>query len=73
MLFEERLSKALGLSEEVKGHDEEYEEYSEKLDEGGKKNKANPWAICHAELGPKKTKKFERCVKSVKKKTGYKD
>jgi len=27
----------------------------------------NPWAICHAQLGPKKTKKFERCVKSVKK------
>ena len=27
----------------------------------------NPWAICHAQLGPKKTRKFERCVKSVKK------
>ena len=27
----------------------------------------NPWAICHAQVGPKKTRKFERCVKSVKK------
>ena len=31
------------------------------------KNKPNPWAICHAQVGPKKTRKFERCVKSVKK------
>lgn len=28
----------------------------------------NPWAVCHAKLGPKKTKKFERCVMDVKKK-----
>lgn len=32
-----------------------------------KKRKPNPWAICHAQVGPKKTRKFERCVKSVKK------
>jgi len=32
-----------------------------------KENKSNPYAICHAQLGPKKTKKFERCVKQVKK------
>lgn len=35
-----------------------------------KKEKANPWAICHAQVGPKKTRKFERCVKSVKKQLG---
>jgi len=35
-----------------------------------KKEKANPWAICHAQVGPKKTKKFERCVQSVKKQLG---
>jgi len=29
--------------------------------------KNNPWAICHAQLGPKKTRKFERCVRDVKK------
>ena len=33
----------------------------------GKKQKPNPWAICHAQVGPKKTRKFERCVQSVKK------
>jgi hypothetical protein len=35
-----------------------------------KKEKANPWAICHAQVGPKKTRKFERCVQSVKKQLG---
>ena len=34
------------------------------------KGKANPWAICHAQVGPKKTRKFERCVQSVKKQLG---
>ena len=32
-----------------------------------KKNKPNPWAICHSQVGPKKTRKFERCVQAVKK------
>jgi hypothetical protein len=32
-----------------------------------KPGQPNPWAICHAQVGPKKTRKFERCVKSVKK------
>jgi hypothetical protein len=32
-----------------------------------KKNEPNPWAICHAQVGPKKTRKFERCVMAVKK------
>jgi hypothetical protein len=32
-----------------------------------KNNQPNPWAICHAQVGPKKTRKFERCVMSVKK------
>ena len=32
-----------------------------------KDKKLNPWAICHAQVGPKKTRKFERCVMSVKK------
>ena len=31
-----------------------------------KDGEPNPWAICHAQVGPKKTRKFERCVKSVK-------
>lgn len=32
-----------------------------------KPGEPNPWAICHAQVGPKKTRKFERCVQSVKK------
>lgn len=31
-----------------------------------KKAKNNPWAICHAQLGPAKNPKFERCVMHVK-------
>lgn len=34
---------------------------------GMTEEKNNPWAICHAQLGPKKNAKFERCVKQVKK------
>lgn len=33
--------------------------------------KGNPWAICHASVGPKKTAKFERCVRDVKVKEAY--
>jgi hypothetical protein len=36
-------------------------------EESEKNDKNNPWAICHAKLGPKKTPKFERCVRDVKK------
>jgi hypothetical protein len=32
-----------------------------------KKSEPNPWAICHSQVGPKKTRKFERCVQAVKK------
>jgi hypothetical protein len=32
-----------------------------------KTDKPNAWAICHAQVGPKRTRKFERCVMSVKK------
>ena len=31
------------------------------------KDRPNAWAICHAQVGPKRTRKFERCVMSVKK------
>ena len=31
-----------------------------------KNPKKNPWAICHAKLGPRKNAKFESCVKQVK-------
>jgi len=31
-----------------------------------KKQEPNPFAICHSQVGPKKTPKFERCVRQVK-------
>jgi len=36
-------------------------------------NKTNPWAVCHASTGKEKSKKFERCVKDVKKSSGYEE
>ena len=40
-----------------------------------KEKKVNPWAVCNASTGGKKKSpaKFEKCVKGVKKKTGFKD
>jgi len=32
-----------------------------------KDGEPNPYSICHAQVGPKRTRKFERCVMSVKK------
>jgi hypothetical protein len=32
-----------------------------------KKDEPNPWAICHSQVGPKKSRKWERCVREVKK------
>lgn len=37
------------------------------MTEEKKDEKKNPWAICHAQLGPRKNAKFESCVKQVKK------
>jgi hypothetical protein len=34
------------------------------------KNRPNAWAICHTQVGPKKSRKWERCVKEVKKQLG---
>jgi len=31
------------------------------------KNRSNAWSICHSQVGPKKSRKWERCVKEVKK------
>lgn len=45
-----------------------------KLESKKSSKKGNPWAICNKSTGGKKEdpKGFESCVKSVKKKTGYK-
>jgi hypothetical protein len=46
-----------------------YKEAKKKGKKGKKKEwNPNPWAVCHAKLGPKKTDKFERCVMDVKEK-----
>jgi len=34
------------------------------------KQKPNPWSICHSQVGPKKSRKWERCVREVKKQLG---
>ena len=31
------------------------------------KDGPNPWVICHSQVGPKKSRKWERCVREVKK------
>jgi len=31
------------------------------------KDGPNPWSICHSQVGPKKSRKWERCVREVKK------
>jgi hypothetical protein len=33
-------------------------------------NKPNAWAICHTQVGPKKSRKWERCVREIKKQLG---
>jgi len=36
----------------------------------GKKDGPNAYAICHSQVGPKKSRKWERCVREVKKQLG---
>jgi hypothetical protein len=43
-----------------------------KMWEEAAKGKPNPWAVCHAKLGPEKDAKFERCVMHVKGEDGGK-
>ena len=38
--------------------------------EEDQKDGPNPWAICHSQVGPKKSRKWERCVREVKKQLG---
>jgi hypothetical protein len=59
----------------LKDHTLLEEAYASVLLEEAKKKKVNPWAVCNASTGGKKKEpeKFEKCVKGVKKKTGYTD
>jgi len=38
-----------------------------------KKKKANPWAICTSQVGRKNKKKYEKCVKAIKRKKKLKE
>ncbi len=49
------------------GMDDDSDDNRKMMGMSEEKNKPNPWAICHSQVGPKRTRKFERCVKSVKK------
>jgi hypothetical protein len=50
---------------------EEKEEDKEELDE--EESKDNPWAICTASVGRKDKKKYEACVRDIKKQKGIKE
>lgn len=49
------------------GMDDDSDDNRNMMGMSEEKTKPNPWAICHSQVGPKRTRKFERCVKSVKK------
>lgn len=49
------------------GMDDDSDDNRKMMGMSEEENKPNPWAICHSQVGPKRTRKFERCVKSVKK------
>jgi hypothetical protein len=48
------------------GKEEDGKEIKPTKKKSTKYSGVNPFAVCHAQLGPKKTRKFERCVMAVK-------
>jgi len=55
------------------GMDDDTNEKNKNLSSVGmteSKKENNPWDICHSQVGPKKSRKWERCVKQVKKQLG---
>jgi hypothetical protein len=50
------------------GMDDDSDNNRKEMGESKKKEDGpNPWAICHSQVGPKKSRKWERCVREVKK------
>jgi hypothetical protein len=50
------------------GMDDDSDNNRKEMGESKKtKDGPNPWAICHSQVGPKKSRKWERCVREVKK------
>ena len=59
------------IKEEIELLLDEAYTWPEKQSSGELKEKENnPWAICTASVGRKDKEKYEKCVKSVKKKNG---
>ena len=52
------------------GMDDDSDDNRKMMGMSEEKQKPNPWAICHSQVGPKKSRKWERCVKQVKKQLG---
>jgi hypothetical protein len=49
------------------GMDDDSDDSRNMMGMSEEKRKPNAYAICHSQVGPKRTRKFERCVKSVEK------
>jgi hypothetical protein len=49
------------------GMDDDSDDNRNMMGMSEEKRKPNAYAICHSQVGPKRTRKFERCVKSVEK------
>lgn len=49
------------------GMDDDSDDSRSMMGMSEEKNKPNAYAICHSQVGPKRTRKFQRCVKSVEK------
>lgn len=56
-----------GMGDDSDKEIDKYEDMTEQKFKELKKKESNPFAICHAQLGPERDDKFERCVKKVKK------
>jgi hypothetical protein len=56
-----------GMGDDSDKEIDKYEDMTEQKSKELKKKESNPFAICHAQLGPERNDKFERCVKKVKK------
>jgi hypothetical protein len=49
------------------GMDDDSDDNRNMMGMSEEKRKPNAYAICHSQVGPKRTRKFQRCVKSVEK------
>jgi len=56
-----------GMDDDSDKQIDKYEDMTEQKSKELKKKESNPFAICHAQLGPERDDKFERCVRKVKK------